>query len=162
MRLCPECGEPPHYHSFCTQCAKLFRATPAVAASPIVISRSRLMAAPRKDLRALEIGARYGHFRVVAYVGHKNRKAIWLFRCDCGSFGQRDASSVVNGYVKRCRACLHAELRQNRPIHTERDAVIVAAWVNGARVPAIAADMGLTPSTVHSALVRARRRGVAA
>lgn len=22
--LCPECGEPPHYHSFCTLCAKLF------------------------------------------------------------------------------------------------------------------------------------------
>lgn len=23
-RLCPECGEPPHYHSFCTRCCKLF------------------------------------------------------------------------------------------------------------------------------------------
>lgn len=25
MTLCPECGNPPAYHSFCTRCAKLFR-----------------------------------------------------------------------------------------------------------------------------------------
>jgi len=28
MKRCPECGEPPHYHSFCTLCAQLFRAKP--------------------------------------------------------------------------------------------------------------------------------------
>lgn len=26
MKPCPECGEPPHYHSWCTLCAGLFRA----------------------------------------------------------------------------------------------------------------------------------------
>ena len=157
--LCPECGEPPHYHSFCTICARLFRKPPAVEAPPIVTPRLRSMPAPRKNLRALEIGTRYGHFRVVAYVGHKNRKALWLFICDCGSFGRRDASSVVNGWVKQCRACLHAELRQNRPVHTERDAVIIAARRNGVPVPAIALDMGLTRNTVYGALARAKQRG---
>lgn len=28
-RLCPECHEPPHYHSWCTRCAQLFRARSA-------------------------------------------------------------------------------------------------------------------------------------
>jgi hypothetical protein len=28
MKPCPECGEPPHYHSFCTLCAQLFMAKP--------------------------------------------------------------------------------------------------------------------------------------
>lgn len=26
MKPCPECGEPPHYHSWCTRCAQLFMA----------------------------------------------------------------------------------------------------------------------------------------
>ena len=28
MKPCPECKEPPHYHSWCTLCAQLFRVTP--------------------------------------------------------------------------------------------------------------------------------------
>jgi len=117
---------------------------------------------PRKDLRKLEIGARYNNFTVIAYVGHEDSDAMWLFRCDCGNYRKRYASAIVNRHSRQCSACQRAALTRNKPIHTARDAVIVAARAKGLPVPAIAADMGLTPSTVHGALVRASRRGVAA
>ena len=115
---------------------------------------------PRKDLLKLEPGARYGRFTVVNYCGHNSGQAIWLFRCDCGAARKRIASAVVNGWNKQCAACQYAGVGQNKPIHTERDAVIVAARGNGVSVPQIARDMGLTPSTVHNALLRAKRRVV--
>ncbi len=34
MKPCPECGEPPHYHSWCTLCAQLFRVKPKPEPQP--------------------------------------------------------------------------------------------------------------------------------
>ena len=85
----------------------------------------------RKDLRKLEIGARYGSFTVVAYVGHEDSDAMWPFRCDCGNYRKRYASAIVNGHNRQCSACQRAALNRNKPIHAERDAVIVAARRNG-------------------------------
>ena len=64
MNLCPECGNPPAYTSFCTLCAQLFRAGSARRASEHKCQwRSRaaeLAALHRAGLTHQQIAAKFG------------------------------------------------------------------------------------------------------
>lgn len=52
-RLCPECGEPPHYHSFCTRCCRLFMRRTRRKAQPMTAwsARRAACAARRAEMR---------------------------------------------------------------------------------------------------------------
>jgi DNA-binding NarL/FixJ family response regulator len=52
-RLCPECHEPPHYHSWCTRCAQLFRARRTPATATIRPCRKGHWTARRDEVAAL-------------------------------------------------------------------------------------------------------------
>lgn len=53
-------------------------------------------------------GQKFGRLTAVRFVGNKNGKARWLFRCDCGNLVEKDAASVQSGNTSSC-GCLHRE-----------------------------------------------------
>lgn len=44
MTVCPECGNPPAYTSFCTRCARLFMAKTAKHMTPRALGARRVLA----------------------------------------------------------------------------------------------------------------------
>jgi hypothetical protein len=57
-------------------------------------------------MAAMEPGARYGMLVAVQQVGHKvrggHKRAIWLFRCDCGKEVTRTSDSIKESHMCSC------------------------------------------------------------
>lgn len=60
---------------------------------------------PRIDVT----GEKYGRLTAIKYVmSGRNRRSIWLFRCDCGNLVEKDLGDVRSGNTLSC-GCIHRE-----------------------------------------------------
>ena len=62
-----------------------------------------------RKTRLIDIaGQRYGHLTVVKYDGHRNGRAYWLCKCDCGNQKVIAARDFAFGTTKSCGCMQHA------------------------------------------------------
>lgn len=52
------------------------------------------------------IGKVFGNLTVISYVGSKNKRAIWLCKCDCGTRVEKIGKSLRNGSTKLSCGCV--------------------------------------------------------
>lgn len=99
MKRCPECGEPPHYHSWCTLCAQLFMAKPA---SETV---SRVSWCDRNKAMEVAVRLAYGQQMSAHQIARKigcSPTTIWRWRRKLGllafrrkTYGHREATHAL-------------------------------------------------------------------
>ena len=69
-----------------------------------------------KSVRLELIGQRFGRLVAVSFAGRtKDRKALWLCRCDCGSLARTAGKYLRNGRTRSC-GCLHSEQLRTRSV----------------------------------------------
>ncbi|KKK85990.1 hypothetical protein LCGC14_2767730, partial [marine sediment metagenome] len=56
----------------------------------------------KKERKISLIGQRFGFIEVTQSVSSKNKRTMWLCRCDCGKFKEIRAHSLRRGMVKSC------------------------------------------------------------
>lgn len=53
-------------------------------------------------------GKRFGRLEVIKKIGSKNKRALWLCRCDCGNFTEVITNRLTSGKTKSC-GCIALE-----------------------------------------------------
>ena len=61
-------------------------------------------------------GQKFGRLLAIKDVGSKDKKRLWLFKCDCGNDFTCHARNVVNGHTSSC-GCLREERARASRIH---------------------------------------------
>ena len=62
-------------------------------------------------------GKKYGRLTFVGYIGRKNNKSIWQFKCDCGNDYIGDARAVVSGNTSSCGCYFKERLTKRNQKH---------------------------------------------
>lgn len=81
-------------------------------------------------MKALELmGRRFSHLEVIGKANGKYR-FLWLCRCDCGNFVERDSNHLTRSKLSACHKCRPIIRKEASTTHGDRQSRLWICWQN--------------------------------